>query len=159
VRVVPSEAGDAVVIALPEGVAPEAAAAALEVTVLGPDGPRTATLAGVEDGEVRFRLPPLATPTAVARVTLRRPDGSTSALPPLTYVPSPPPGPPPVDVGALEGALGAPAVAADAGDLFDVPVRRTSRREPLLPFLLGLALLLLPFDAWAHRAGPGKGAS
>ncbi|MFO0934730.1 MAG: hypothetical protein U1E39_18750 [Planctomycetota bacterium] len=145
-------------VALPEGVAPEAAAAALEVTVLGPDGPRSATLAGVEDGEVRFRLPSLATPTAVARVTYRRPDGTVAALPPLTYVPSPPPGPPPVDVAALEGALGAPAAAADAADLFDVPTRRTSRREPLWAVLLGLALLLLPFDAWAHRVGAGPGA-
>ena len=60
------------------------------------------------------------------------------------------------EAGQLLDALGAPAVAADAADLFDVPVRETTRREPLLPFLLALALLLLPFDAWAHRPGSGR---
>lgn len=153
VRVVPSATGDRVVVALPEGVAPEAAAAALGVSVLGPDGPRQATPDGVEGGEVRFLLPATATPTAVVRVTVRRPDGTVAALPPLTYVPSPPPGPPPADVDGLAGALGAPAASPDAPDLFDVPSVATTTRESGVPALLLLALFLLPLDAWAHRRG------
>ncbi len=153
VRVVPDPTGDRVIVALPDDVAPDAAAAALEVSVLGPDGPREATPDGVEAGEVRFRLPATATPTAVVRVTVRRPDGTVAALPPLTYVPSPPPGPPVADVDGFAGALGAPLASPDAPDLFDVPSVVTTEREPLLPALLLLALFLLPFDAWAHRRG------
>lgn len=153
-RVTAEPEGDVLRVSLPDGVSAEEAAASLDVVVEGVAGPAGAAPLGVEDGEARFRLPPSAATEGVARVrwTLRGPGGRTEPLPPVSYLPR---GGRPARAGpgasGLARALGTPADAPDAPHLFHVPARHVPRRIPLAPFLLALALLLLPLDAWTHR--------
>ena len=151
--------GDVLRLSLPEGGSAEEAAASIEVLADGPPGTPAAIPLGVEDGEARFRLPASPPGTGLARVRLARrgPDGSAALLPPVSYLPRAgrvdETGP---SAPGLARALGAAAEPPDASDLFHVPERQVPGRIPLWPWLVGLGLALLPFDAWAHRRAPAR---
>lgn len=166
--------GDVLIASFPAGADPVATReVSLEVYVDTPRGPQAATpvpsaveTARPDDGAERwYALPGVETPLGTVRATLRGPDGSRRTLPPLTYVPAPPPAPAPVDAEGLARVLGGavtarPDDAAIADWVRGVgahrasrPASRSTRRSLALP-LLALALALLSLDAFAHRKGP-----
>lgn len=155
VRVVATAHGDELHVSLPDGVAPEDAAAALAVEAGPPEGAVAATFVGAQDGEAVWRLPAVAGPLGVARVALRAGTaGAATRLPAVAYAPGRAPAlADDPDPAALSAAVGAP-VAADAAGLFDAAPRRVDAPTSLVPFLLALALALLPLDAWLHRRAP-----
>jgi hypothetical protein len=154
VRVTPSPAGDVLRVSLPEGFPPEAAAAAFQVSVDGAEGALPARPLGLEDDEAAFLLPSSGRGDAlrVARVSVRGADGKTQDLPPITFLAGAAREvEEEADPTALAAALGVvPSSPADAR-LFDVPRRSVPTDRPLAPWLVALAVLLLPLDAWAHR--------
>ncbi|HVG94250.1 MAG TPA: hypothetical protein VND21_07375, partial [Planctomycetota bacterium] len=123
-------------------------------SVDGAEGALPARPLGIEDDEAAFLLPGSGPGAAlrVARVSVRGADGKAQDLPPITFLsgatreedeePDP---------AALAAALGVVPSTLDDAALFDVPQRTVPTDRPLAPWLLALAVLLVPFDAWAHR--------
>lgn len=118
----------------------------LRVTWKGAEGPEY--LGSFLPGqEVRLPHAPPGTPAVVHL----DPEDGTPAGPPLTYLAADPDatGPRPGDASALRAAVGVTAVDGD-GPLLPPPGREPDP-EPLWPWALALAALLLPFDAALHR--------
>jgi hypothetical protein len=144
-------------VSVPEGVAPEAAAARLSVTADVGQGPIPVAAAGVEDGEVVFRLPATSGSLGVVRLEAREGGAAGRSGATIAYVPGARPEPMP-DPAGTEAALGLRLSAPTSADLFDVPVRRVPSGLPLAPACLLAALLLVPVDAGLHRR-TGKGGT